>query len=786
MQIEIKQHISYMTRAFLSHSSADKVIVRRIAEQIGRQKCVLDEWSFDAGEMTLEEIYRKLDGSDIFVLFLSDKALESPWVKKEIARAKTNIKKGLINKIFPIIIDPKVEYNDPRIPKWMVKSYNLRKITNERVLLKKIQNAIRSIDYFLIESDNGNDDVFVGRNKELQYFEQEINNIDDWVPLCIVANGYYEGIGRRTFLRNALERNGIVDKYVYRPITISIDAKQSIESFIYQLNYINPDDSIVSANLTQKSNEEKINIAVELVNEFIEQNEILFIVDDGGVVRPDGRFVDWFYGITRHLKKQKAIAFCLVSTFKPRTSNSFTQEKWFLSITIPELSSTDTKSLFIRLLKKNAVEIESSEDKELFLRNLRGIPQQVIYAVSLIKSDINYAKQNISEIVEFSDRYSSTLLGEIKKDFLAYQITIFLAKNEIVGLDIIEEVFGDVEATRLALQKLYDLSAFTFVFDGKSHIKLNETLADYIGRIKETLDEKYRNSFINARKKILSKDLDELVCYDYSAFLITIQELLDSGRPIPSKYYMPSLLIKYVTKMYDSGKYDKVINICESLLANTNYDSQILRETKYLLLQSYARVGNDDFFKFINDFYDDPVSYHFLKGFFFRFKKEPANALREFSEVIKLSPSHSRTLREIVNIYLSEGRFEDALPAAKNNFYQRRNNIFHLQSYFIALSRRKEISVDEKKEIEKLLSEAKNLSSSYQKAMDIYSCMKGEYEYFILKDFPQAESTLKEALFSNENKSYPYRSLKEIYRIENKDNELGELEEQFGRITNCD
>ena len=58
--------------------------------------------------------------------------------------------------------------------------------------------------------------------------------------------------------------------------------------------------------------------------------------------------------------------------------------------------------------------------------------------------------------------------------------------------------------------------------------------------------------------------------------------------------------------------------------------------------------------------------------------------------------------------------------------------------------------------------------------------------HFILKDFPQAESTLKEALFSNENKSYPFRSLKEIYRIENKDKELSVLEEQFGRITNCD
>ena len=42
-----------MARAFLSHSSEDKTLVKRIADQLGRQKCVLDEWSFDAGEILL-------------------------------------------------------------------------------------------------------------------------------------------------------------------------------------------------------------------------------------------------------------------------------------------------------------------------------------------------------------------------------------------------------------------------------------------------------------------------------------------------------------------------------------------------------------------------------------------------------------------------------------------------------------------------------------------------------------------------------------------------------------
>lgn len=452
-----------------------------------------------------------------------------------------------------------------------------------------------------------------------------------------------------------------------------------------------------------------------------------------------------------------------------------------MSYDIPELNPTDTKTLFLRLLKVNKIEIDDAETKRFFLNNLKGIPQQILYAVALIKADLQDARTNITDIVEFSDRYSSTMLDIIKKDNMAYQIVVFLSKYDMVGLDIIEKVFGSGDSVQMALQSLYDLSAFTFVFDDHSHVKLNSTLADYISRINGTLDNKYKNAFINARKQLLAKDLDELACYDYSAFLITLQEMLHEGHRIPAKYYMPSLLIKYVAKMYDAGKYKKVIEICESLLANSNYDNRIIWETKYLLLQSYARRCDSNFFLYISDFVSDPVSYHFLKGFYFRFKKDTTSALTEFNKVLDVSPNHSRTKREIVNILLSDAEYDKALPMAKDNYYQRRNNIFHLQSYFIALSRREKVSNDEKVEIEKLMREANNLSGSYQKAKDIYLCMKGEYEYYIQGNFNAAEATLKEALNSNENKQYPYKSLREIYRLESKESDVKTLDEKYGK-----
>jgi hypothetical protein len=72
-----------MSKAFLSHSSKQKSLVETIAKRIGRDNCVLDKYNFEAGNPTLDEIIKGIEKTDLFVLFLSDQALNSEWVKKK-------------------------------------------------------------------------------------------------------------------------------------------------------------------------------------------------------------------------------------------------------------------------------------------------------------------------------------------------------------------------------------------------------------------------------------------------------------------------------------------------------------------------------------------------------------------------------------------------------------------------------------------------------------------------------------------------------------------------------
>lgn len=88
-----------MDKIFLSHSSSNKDYVRPIFNYFGRDRCVFDEMTFETGMNTLQEIFDGIDETDIFVFFISNDALKSQWVQKEIAKAKQNLNNGINNHI---------------------------------------------------------------------------------------------------------------------------------------------------------------------------------------------------------------------------------------------------------------------------------------------------------------------------------------------------------------------------------------------------------------------------------------------------------------------------------------------------------------------------------------------------------------------------------------------------------------------------------------------------------------------------------------------------------------
>jgi hypothetical protein len=305
-----------MAKAFLSHSSKEKPLVERIATQLGRNNCHIDSLTFEAGRQTLEEIFKGLESTDIFVLFISENSLESEWVKREISEAKNLLDRQIIDRIFPLIVDSKITYRDPRIPEWIRKPYNIRILDNEVLILKKIKQFLRESNFKKYSHLKEQSELFIGRHELIQEFERKLINIENTKPTCIIASSYFEGIGRRTFVKNGLVKTGIIDKW-YDPVSVPISSKESIEDFIYKLNFVRPNSDIFTHDFAKESLENKIQLAIDCIKMFVENDEVIFIIDDGSIVLPNHTIVDWFLQVINDSNLQNQVSVVLISKFKP-------------------------------------------------------------------------------------------------------------------------------------------------------------------------------------------------------------------------------------------------------------------------------------------------------------------------------------------------------------------------------------------------------------------------------------------------------------------------------------
>lgn len=93
---------------FLSHTSKDKPIVRRVADDLESLglNIWLDEKKIIAGDSITDKLSDGLSKYDVFLIFLSEKSVNAPWVKEELRVAlNKRIKTEGKLKIIPVILE---------------------------------------------------------------------------------------------------------------------------------------------------------------------------------------------------------------------------------------------------------------------------------------------------------------------------------------------------------------------------------------------------------------------------------------------------------------------------------------------------------------------------------------------------------------------------------------------------------------------------------------------------------------------------------------------------------
>lgn len=535
--------------------------------------------------------------------------------------------------------------------------------------------------------------------------------------------------------------------------------------------------------LTDLSIGKKLELARALSNEFVNNNEIIFIEDQGSIFLPNTQIADWFRELISFPEFNNRVCFCVISRYKPNV-RVLREIKQLVCFRISELSPADSQILFLQFLRIMKIDL-SPDDKSFYIKKLNGVPAQAIFAANLIAaSDAFSAKDLINDIESYSDQIALSIFDYFSNEEHTLQVLILLSRSEIFSYDLLAKIFEDEDKLRQSLQALYDLSAFNFMFSGVEYLKLNTAIADYITRSRLQLNENYEQkmrTLIN--DLILEEDLERKLKEDYSEFLLTLQNMVLTGKQIPKKFFLPSYILKTIVQKYYDKDYAASIKMAERLLENSlNYDSQIIRETKYWLCQSYARNKNEKFYEVVQYFKqpynDENKDYYFLLGFYHRCVRNLNKAEEYYKKVLEIDDQHSRTKRELVIVYSMQGEYQKALGLARDNYYRYPTNIYHAQAYFTCLIKSNVLydeDYEEIREIMEIIHESLN-----PKASEMYEIMRGEFEFYINHDMPKAISILKECLKVSDNKVFAYRSLFEIFRKQEMHSAMDKLREEYG------
>lgn len=109
-----------MTNIFLSYSGKDKDTVETIINHLNLPPKLHKLWHYrqiDKTIISMELIIEKIPEADIFILLITQNALDSPYVQQELAEAIEQIKKGNIKEICSISVDTGINpISDSRIP----------------------------------------------------------------------------------------------------------------------------------------------------------------------------------------------------------------------------------------------------------------------------------------------------------------------------------------------------------------------------------------------------------------------------------------------------------------------------------------------------------------------------------------------------------------------------------------------------------------------------------------------------------------------------------------------
>ena len=732
-----------MGRVFISHSSKDKEhyvkpLVNRLLKEIGKDKIVYDELTFEAGARSSEQIRKSLASTDLFVLLISLSAIQSERVLQEMEWARI-LEDTYLNqqRILPVIIDESIDYKNDLIPVWL-KEYNLKFVPSSSKLSRIILARYNEIIWQNNGTLNEKKEIFVGRNSEMELFENRVIDPLKASTNFIIISGIPSS-GRRTFLKHALNKTSIT-KLSYSSPTILLDGHQSIEDFIKELANI-VDDSEING-LMERTLEDKISLAFDLLYKVNEQlDDKLIIYDQGAIVTHGGEIAEWFKQIVFKFYdlEYPSLSTSVISRHRP---NGVYRLQNVLYLPLELLHPKDRIKLFYQWGQIEGVELDKNEVKDIS-SVFSGYPEEIFYAVDLIK---NHSKQYLFEhsylISEFSDNKISAIISQYKYSDNDNKVLKILSKFNYLSLETIYTLleFANISNKKDSIEKYFRHGLLSKIGLDGEYFMLNSAAKNYYER-QVHLDEILKPVFSKFVQTIDFSDSD----IDLPEEVFAIQEKLRLGKDVSFDKVIPSYYLKTMKNLYDNRKNKDVVRLADVVLESSSLlDNYIKDEIMFFLCSSLARLKESRFKDEAQYFRD--YKYDFLFGFYYRQVGDYNNAVERFERVLKNNKNYSQAKRELVLLYNKLGDYDKAYFLAKDNYENNRGNPYHIHAYFQSVLYQKNDTLTEESKmaiLERLLNDFEKIDSP--SARNMYLMSKAKYYMEFKGDITTAENTLNEA-----------------------------------------
>ncbi len=737
-----------MKKCFLSHSSKDKKrYVEAVARKLPKDWRVYDEDTFESGMKTLDEISRLLDETGLFVVFISDDALKSDWVRDELLGAKKRLDGGSVSRILPIVIDRSVSHEDTRIPEWMRNEYNLRAVSKSAVAARQIQQKLRELSWVEHPKLKERQQIFVGRNEQIATLEQRFDDYSKCPATAIICSGL-PLIGRKSLLRHGLRKVGLI-KDSYSPPVITMTPQDSIEDFIIKVFDLGYSDGDKAKNLLEKSMEEKLNIAKALCNDLSGAAEILFVEDSGGLVTYEREIVQWFKKLIGMLSGNEKTMFAIAARSRPDFSH--VRGDQLFPIHVQELNETERMGLFKRLSEFEDLDLKVA-DFNHFSGVLYGFPDQVQYAITLIKElGLPEAKKRTELLVDFNSDRVAKLVDIYAPSVEDKQFLYVLSEFDFISYDFLEKLI-DLDLHSATLIRLLGAAICETVGSTGEYLRLNDSIRDYMRRLRLDLPESFEQRLKTHVQDFIEKQDAEAV--DASEYLFTVKKALASGANVDRSLLVPSHFLNAMKELYDRDKnYRQVVRLADRVLqSEASMDGNISREIRYFLCQSLARQKTARFLEEVRKI--SGPEHQFLMGFYYRMVGRTSDAIGRQLEASKYSRTASRARRELVHLYIGMEDYAAALDLAQRNYHDRPSNIFHIQAYLECLIHSKDWAGNQQK-MEILFTRLKIAGENSEKAEEMWMGATALYLAICESDINRALDVAGDAAAKFPHSPYP-------------------------------